>query len=61
MAIYHYGDLEGDQETFGKANAITPTCEAGRVYLPEHAPCLNDLLDDSSMFPQVTTMTRWTA
>ena len=41
MAISYYGDLEGSG-AFGKANAITPTCEAGRVYLREHAPCLND-------------------
>lgn len=34
-----------------RANAVTPTIEAGRVYLPEGASWLTDYLDELSSFP----------
>ena len=40
-----------DQDKMARAYAITPICEAGRVFVPERAPWLNDLLDELMMFP----------
>jgi len=42
-------DVSKDKIT--RANAATPTAEAGRVYLPESAPWLEVYLDELSSFP----------
>jgi predicted phage terminase large subunit-like protein len=53
-----------DKDKVSRAYAITPTCEAGRVYLPERAAWLEDFLDELMMFPsgphddQVDTFTQ---
>jgi predicted phage terminase large subunit-like protein len=45
----HAVDVSKDKIT--RANAATPTVEAGRVYLPESAPWLEVYLDELSSFP----------
>jgi predicted phage terminase large subunit-like protein len=40
-----------DRDKMARAYAVTPTCETGRVFLPERAPWLNDFLDELMMFP----------
>ena len=56
--------IKVDTDKISRTYAITPTCEAGRVFLPEHAPWLDDLLDELMMFPsgphddQVDSMTQ---
>jgi predicted phage terminase large subunit-like protein len=53
-----------DRDKIARAYAITPTCEAGRVYLPERAPWMDDFFDELMMFPagphddQVDSMTQ---
>ena len=43
--------IKVDRDKLARAYAVTPTCEAGRVFLPERAPWLNDFLDELMMFP----------
>ena len=56
--------IKADTDKISRTYAITPTCEAGRVHLPERAPWLNDFLDELMMFPggphddQVDSMTQ---
>ena len=56
--------IKVDRDKASRAWAITPTCEAGRVFLPERAPWLEDFLDELMMFPagshddQVDSMTQ---
>lgn len=38
-------------DKISRAYAVTPTIEAGRVYLPESAPWLADFLDEMAVFP----------
>jgi hypothetical protein len=38
-------------DKISRSHAITPTIEAGRVYLPEQAPWLANFLDELSAFP----------
>jgi predicted phage terminase large subunit-like protein len=40
---------DGDKQA--RAHAITPLIEAGKVFLPENAPWLQDFLDEMSSFP----------
>jgi len=40
-----------DKDKISRAYAITPTCEAGRVFLPERAPWIEEFLDELMMFP----------
>lgn len=40
---------EGDK--VARANAVTPLIEAGRVFLPSHAPWLSDYMDELATFP----------
>ncbi len=40
-----------DRDKVARANAITPLCEAGLVYLPEGAPWRSDWVDELAMFP----------
>ena len=39
-----------DRDKVSRAYAVTPLCEAGRVYLPQGAPWLADFLDEHSSF-----------
>jgi predicted phage terminase large subunit-like protein len=41
--------VDSDKRT--RAEAVTPLCEAGKVFLPESAPWLNDYLDELCTFP----------
>lgn len=38
-------------DKISRAHAVTPTIEAGRVFLPEDAPWLSDYLDEMALFP----------
>lgn len=40
-----------DRDKVARVNAIAPTIEAGRVYLPHQAPWLADFLMQTTMFP----------
>jgi predicted phage terminase large subunit-like protein len=40
-----------DSDKVSRAQAVTPMIEAGRVYLPDGAPWLEDYLDELSTFP----------
>jgi predicted phage terminase large subunit-like protein len=40
-----------DADKVARVYAITPTCEAGRVFLPDKAPWLEAFLDELMMFP----------
>jgi predicted phage terminase large subunit-like protein len=40
-----------DTDKIARVYAVTPLCEAGRVYLPERAPWLDALMDELMMFP----------
>jgi hypothetical protein len=37
-----------------RAQSVTPLLEAGRVFLPESAPWLNDFVDELAAFPKGT-------
>jgi predicted phage terminase large subunit-like protein len=39
-----------DRDKVSRAYAVTPLCEAGRVYLPQGAPWLANFLDEHSSF-----------
>lgn len=41
--------VDSDKNT--RAHAVTPTVEAGNVYLPESAPWLQDYIDEHAVFP----------
>jgi phage terminase large subunit-like protein len=43
-----------DRDRVSRAYAVTPLCEAGRVYLPQGAPWLATFLDEHSSFPNAT-------
>jgi predicted phage terminase large subunit-like protein len=43
--------IKVDRDKTARANAVTPLCEAGRVYLPQSAPWLTQFLDEHSNFP----------
>lgn len=40
-----------DKDKLARAEAITPLIEAGRVFLPESAPWLNDFVNELAAFP----------
>jgi predicted phage terminase large subunit-like protein len=40
-----------DTDKVTRAHAVTPTIEAGKVYLPESAPWLQDYIDEMASFP----------
>jgi hypothetical protein len=40
-----------DSDKLARAQAVTPTIEAGKVLLPESAPWKNDFLDETATFP----------
>ena len=40
-----------DRDKVSRAYAVTPLCEAGRVYLPKDAPWLADFIDEHCNFP----------
>ena len=40
-----------DKDKVSRAHAVTPTIEAGKVYLPENAPWLQDFIDELANFP----------
>lgn len=40
-----------DRDKVSRANAITPLCESGRVFLPENAPWVAEYIDQMSVFP----------
>lgn len=42
---------KSDKDKIARANAITPLCESGRVYLPEDLPWVIDYVDQMSIFP----------
>jgi predicted phage terminase large subunit-like protein len=43
--------IKVDRDKTARAYAVTPLCEAGRVYLPQSAPWLMQFLDEHSNFP----------
>ena len=43
--------IKVDKDKISRAYSITPTCEAGRVYLPERAPWIEPFLDELMLFP----------
>jgi len=40
-----------DRDKLARAEAVTPIIEAGKVFLPESAPWLNDYIDELAAFP----------
>lgn len=45
--------VQVDRDKVARAHAISPTVEAGNVWLPEDAPWLADFLDEFDRFPKV--------
>jgi len=43
--------IKADSDKLSRAAAVTPLLEAGKVFLPESAPWLNDYLDELAAFP----------
>jgi predicted phage terminase large subunit-like protein len=43
--------IKADRDKMARAQSVTPLIEAGRVFLPESAPWLNDYLDEMAGFP----------
>jgi predicted phage terminase large subunit-like protein len=43
--------IKVDKDKRSRTEAITPLIEAGRVFLPESAPWLNDYVDELAVFP----------
>lgn len=43
--------IKVDTDKIARVNAVTPTIEAGNVYLPENAPWLADFINECSDFP----------
>ena len=43
--------IKVDTDKVARANAISPTIEAGNVFLPEDAPWVSDFLDEIEQFP----------
>jgi predicted phage terminase large subunit-like protein len=43
-----------DADKLSRAQSVTPLIEAGRVFLPEGAPWLNDFVDELAAFPRAT-------
>jgi predicted phage terminase large subunit-like protein len=41
-----------DTDKISRAQSVTPLIEAGKVFLPENAPWLNDFIDESAAFPK---------
>jgi len=46
--------IKVDSDKMSRAQSATPLIEAGRVFLPEAAPWLNDYLDEMAGFPTAT-------
>lgn len=43
--------IKTDKDKVARANAITPLCESGRVYIPEGEPWVIDYVDQMAIFP----------
>jgi predicted phage terminase large subunit-like protein len=43
--------IKTDKDKIARANAITPICESGHVFLPEGAPWVVDYIDQMAIFP----------
>jgi len=43
--------IKVDSDKMSRAQSVTPLVEAGRVFLPESAPWLNDYIDELAGFP----------
>jgi len=46
--------IKADTDKMSRAQSVTPMIEAGRVFLPESAPWLNDFVDELAAFPKGT-------
>ena len=46
--------IKVDTDKLARAQSVTPLLEAGRVFLPESAPWLNDFIDELAAFPKGT-------
>ena len=46
--------MKVDSDKLARAQSVTPLVEAGRVFLPESAPWLNDFVDELAAFPKGT-------
>jgi predicted phage terminase large subunit-like protein len=46
--------IKVDTDKLARAQSVTPLIEAGRVFLPESAPWLNDFIDELAAFPKGT-------
>jgi predicted phage terminase large subunit-like protein len=46
--------IKVDTDKMARAQSVTPLIEAGRVFLPEAAPWLNDYVDELAAFPKGT-------
>jgi predicted phage terminase large subunit-like protein len=44
--------IKADTDKMSRAQSVTPLIEAGRVFLPESAPWLNDFVDELAAFPK---------
>lgn len=43
--------IKTDKDKIARANAITPLCESGRVFIPEGVPWVIDYIDQMAIFP----------
>lgn len=43
--------VKADTDKIARVYAVTPMCEAGRVFVPEKAPWFDALMDELMMFP----------
>lgn len=46
--------IKADADKVSRAQSVTPLVEAGKVFLPESAPWLNDFVDELAAFPKGT-------
>lgn len=46
--------VKEDADKLSRAQSVTPLVEAGRVFLPEGAPWLQDFMDELAAFPKGT-------
>ena len=44
--------IKVDKDKLSRAQSVTPLIEAGKVFLPESAPWLNDFIDELAAFPR---------
>ena len=51
MTRYPIRPIKVDTDKVTRAHAITPLIEAGKVFLPESAPWLNEYVDELAAFP----------